>query len=102
MRSFTIEKVTASNGRSINYIGGRFLSETPRQSAGKAFTKVYHHVQTTKTKPFSAKIVIRETTQNSNHKLYTYRVTKKNQKSVVLIDDEEVVFNFITKVKSLN
>jgi hypothetical protein len=100
MRSFTIESVKKMNGSRVNYTEGRYMSETASQSAKKAFTKIYHHLDAKG--PLSLKITMKETTQNSNKKEYTYRVTKKTDKVEVERDGKIITYNFTTKVKSLN
>jgi hypothetical protein len=98
-RSFTIENIKKINGSTVRYTGGRFLSETPSASAKKAFTKAYHHLKASG--PLTLKISIRETTQNSLHKIYDYKVTKKAAHVEVEINGETIVYNFTTKIKSI-
>jgi hypothetical protein len=98
-RSFTIESIQRSNGTKVNYDGGRFLSETPSGAAQKAFTKAYHHLKASG--PMSLKITMRETTQNSLHKEFKYRVTRKSEKTQVERDGIIVTYNFTTKIKSI-
>ena len=101
MRSFTIVKVTKSSGGTVRYTDGRYISETPSGAAKKMFTKLYHHLNTKGS--LSLTITLRETTQNSNHKFYQYKVTRKAQKTEVeLRNGETITFNFTSKVKSLN
>lgn len=99
MRSFTIESVKKTNGGSVHYTGGRFISEIPSAAAQKAFTKAYHHLRTTG--PLTLKISIRETTQGSLHKTYDYRVTKKAAHVEVERDGKIIVYKFTTKIKSI-
>lgn len=47
------------------------------------------------------KIKIRETTQNSNKKIKDYSCTKVPQKTIVMRDEEEIVYNYTVKVKSI-
>ena len=99
MRSFTIESIKKLNGSRVNYTGGRFESETPVASARKAFTKAYHHLKAKGA--LSLKITIRETTQNSKKKEYSYKITRVSQHTEVERGDQLVVYHFTTKSKSL-
>jgi hypothetical protein len=96
-RSFTIVSIKTTTGK-INYTEGRFISSTPSGAARKMFTQAYRYK---KGQVKSMKITLRETTQNSNKKEYTYRITKKAEKTVVERDGEEITFNYTTKIKSL-
>ena len=98
-RSFTIESIKKTKGGKVNYTGGRFISETPAASAKKAFSKAYHHLNAKG--PLSLKITMRETTQGSAHKMFEYRVTRKAERVEVERDGEVIVYNFVTKVKSI-
>lgn len=99
-RSFTIEKITkTTGGNTVRYDGGRFIGETPSGAAKKAFSKAYHHLNAKG--PMSLKIKIRETTQGSLHKMYTYRVTKKSDVTTVERDGQEITYRFSTKIKSV-
>ncbi len=99
MRSFTIVKIVSSkDNKKINYTGGRFLSETPSSAARKAFSKAFHYKNG---KINSMKVTIRETTQDSNHKEYKYRVTRKPHETTIKRGKEEITYNFITKVKAM-
>lgn len=99
MRSFTIESVKKTNGSSVRYTGGRFISDTPSSAARKAFTKAYHHLKISG--PMTLKISIRETTQGSLHKTYDYRINKVAENIEVERDGEIIVYKFSTKIKSI-
>jgi hypothetical protein len=99
MRSFTIESINKTSGATVKYTGGRFLSLIPSGAASKVFTKAYHHIKANG--PLSLKITIRETTQNSLKKEYNYRVTRKAQTTEVERNGEVIIYNFITKTKSI-
>ena len=97
-RSFTI--VSIKNGAKIvRYNDGRFISKNPGSAVSKVFTKAYHHLGTKG--PLTLTITIRETTQGSHKKEYTYRVKKVANKQVVEINGEEITFNFSTHVRSI-
>lgn len=98
-RSFTIESINKYGAGRVNYTGGRFISETPSAAAKKAFTKAYHHLKAKG--PMSLKICVRETTQGSLKKEYTYRVTKKSEHIEIEKGGEIITYNFTTKTKSL-
>lgn len=98
-RSFTIVKVERVGGGKINYTGGRFMSDSPYEAVRKMFSKIYHHVN--KTGSLNVKITVYETTQNSLHKTYQYRVKKVKNPTTVLIDNTEITFEFSTKVKAI-
>lgn len=99
MRSFTIDSIEKRGGGRVNYIGGRFISETPSGASRKAFTKAYHHMNSKGA--MSLKICVRETTSGSAKKEYYYRVTKKNEKTEIEKNGNIITYNFTTKIKSL-
>jgi hypothetical protein len=101
-RSFTIISVQKTNGSKVNYTGGRYMNETPRESAKKMFSKVIHSIPSSATKSgISLKITLRETTANSNKKEYSYKVTKKSQVTTIERDGKEISYKFVTKIKSV-
>ena len=93
MRSFEVSTAHV-NSKNVPYTG-RFISNVPSGAAKKAFSKIYHHLN--KSGPLSMKIVMQETTSGSAKKLYSYKVTKVAQKSVVEKGGELITFNFTTK-----
>lgn len=99
MRSFTIEKITKTNGNQVRYNEGRFISKTPAGAVKKSFAKAYHYLNASGA--LSLKITIRETTQGSLHKSYSYRVTRKAEKKTVVRDGETITYNFTTSIKSI-
>jgi hypothetical protein len=98
-RSFTIVSIEKTGGAKVQYKDGRFMSSTPAGAASKMFSHANRHCRT---KCNSFKIILRETTQGSNKKEYTYRVTKKKEETTVNLGKTEVTFGFTTKTKSLN
>jgi hypothetical protein len=98
-RYFTIESVEKADGTNVDYTGGRFKSNTPRLSAPKMFSKVYHHLNASG--PLTLTIKVREITQGSKKKLYEYKVSKQNQKTVVEKDGKTITYNFATRIKAL-
>jgi hypothetical protein len=98
-RSFTIISIEKTNGSKLQYKDGRFMGESPSQVSRKVFSHANRHCRT---KCNSMKITIRETTQNSAKKEYTYRVKKVKDETTVDLGKTEVTFEFTTKVKSLN
>jgi len=97
-RSFTIESAEKMNGQKINYTEGRFKSDTPRQAARKMFSKIYSYLNITT--PLILKITLRETTQGSNKKHFSYKVSKQSQKKTIERDGKLITFNYITKIES--
>lgn len=96
-RSFTIISAKAGN-KKINYEDGRFMGDFPHQAARKMFTKIHNMHKKVK----SMVITLRETTQDSKKKEYTYKITKTPKKIEVERDGEIIVYNFVTKTKSMN
>lgn len=87
MRSFTLVIGNAEYGR--------YLSRTPSGAARKMASKVlganavYRELFNLSKGATSADIVMRETTAKSNHKEYTYRVTKELNPKYIEPDEEE-------------
>ena len=101
-RSFTIISVQKTNGSKVNYTGGRYMNETPRESVKKMFSKIIHSMPANATKSgITLKITLRETTANSHKKEYSYKVTKKPQVTTIERDGKEISYKFVTKVKSV-
>lgn len=96
-RSFTIIKIEKTSGSKLQYSGGRFMGESPSQVSRKVFSHANRHCRTK-----CNSITIRETSQNSAKKEYTYRVKKVKDETTVNLGKSEVVFGFKTKTKSLN
>jgi hypothetical protein len=98
-RSFTVESIYR-NGRKSKISGGRYLSDTPSSAARKAFSQAIRKMNVTGR--MSLEIHIRETTQGSLHKQYTYRVSKvANTTEADWINGQNIVFKYTTKIKSL-
>lgn len=99
MRSFTIESITRV-GKKVNYTGGRYMSERPADAVRKVFTKAC----TTKgNKACTLQITIRETTQGSKKKTYTYKVTRHYDPVEVTLKNGDVIeYDFRKTVKSMN
>lgn len=99
-RSFTIVSIIKPSGAKIAYKDGRYMGESPSGAAKKMFSQARQHCRNTCN---SFKITLRETTQGSNHKEYTYRVTRvKDPVEIEYKNGDIVVHEFTTKVKSLN
>ena len=97
-RSFTILSVEKLDGGKINFTGGRYISHTPGASVKKMFSKI---IQSNKKTPRSLKIHLRETTQDSAKKEYSYKVTKETANITVERNGQEITYKHITKVKSI-
>lgn len=104
MRSFTVVKVTDVHGKEKGKknIGGRFISKSADGAARKSATKI---CRKSKIKSrCTLKVTVKETTQGSEHKEYTYKVTRKLKSTPrkVKINGVEVVQKYDTEVKSMN
>jgi DNA-binding transcriptional regulator WhiA len=97
-RTFTVEQASRS-GKKLRFNGGRYHSDTPSDAAKKAFTQISRNMRT-KGK-LSIEIHIRETTQNSKHKIYTYRVTRIKDEREVERDGQIIVYRYTTKTKAI-
>jgi hypothetical protein len=97
MRSFTVVSVHKA-GRKVSYTGVRFISEAPHLAAKKVFSQAC----TTKGKSACTMlIVIRETTQGSKKKEYTYKVSRKYSPVEVELPNGDIVeYKYTLKVKS--
>jgi hypothetical protein len=98
-RSFTIEAIYNSNGNKIRYDGGRYISKTPSGAARKAFSQASRHMR--KFGKLSLDIHIRETTQNSHHKTYIYKVRRVRQDIEVERDGVIIQYKYKTKIRAL-
>jgi len=96
-RSFTVDSVLTVSGNKLRFKGGRYISEIPSNAARKAFSKI--------TKNMKGRVVLeihlRETTQNSLHKIYKYKITRINKPTEVKIGDQTILHKYVTKIKVL-
>lgn len=97
-RSFTVDSIFNVSGKKLRLKGGRYISDIPSSAARKAFSKM--------SKGMTGRVVlivnIRETTQNSSHKIYKYKITRLYKPTKITIGDQTIIHKYITKVKSLN
>ena len=78
---------------------GRYISDTPRGAASKAFSA---HCNSKKIRNQCTLIVIiQETTQGSKHKIYQYRAKRKVVNKTVIRDGKEFTFKYENSLKSL-
>ncbi len=93
-RTFSIAKVSTSNGDVIKVNKGRFVSKMPHNAVKKAFTRVSreHDVN-------DLNITIMD---NKSLKKYKYHVSKVKKNTDVIINGKKVTFTHDIKVKSLN
>lgn len=96
-RSFTVEAAYNTNGNKLRFHGGRYISKTPSSAARKAFTQMTRH----KKGKVALLIHIRETTMNSHHKTFVYKVTRKREDNEVERDGETILYKYVTKVKAM-
>ena len=98
-RSFTVVNV---NGKSPKKTG-RYVSSTPSSAVKKAFNEIVRHKKSkSKNKSISVKLTVRETTEGSKKKEYSYKVKRvvlKEPRVVVLKNGDEIVYRYDTKVK---
>ena len=96
-RSFTVHSAYTTAGRKLKFTGGRYMSEIPSNAVRKAFSQISQNMKGKVT----LEIHLRETTQNSAHKIYKYKVTRKYQPTEVQIKDTTIVYKYTTKVKAI-
>ena len=100
-RSFALVNV---NGKSPKKTG-RYVSSTPSSAAKKAFNEMVRHKKSkskSKNKSISVNLTVRETTEGSKKKEYSYKVKRvvlKEPRVVVLKNGDEIVYRYDTKVK---
>lgn len=100
MRSFTVESVKTTKGSNVNKFGGRYLSDLPVDAAKKAYSQICKTYR--KSGVCSYIITIRETTQGSLKKMYSYRIKrKKNPVDVMLKNGETIEFKYSVMAKSV-
>jgi len=98
-RSFSIVAIY-HNGRKLKFNGGRYLSSTPASAAGKAFSQACRHTSSL-TGSVSLDVHIRESTQGSAHKTYSYRVSRVKTQTHAYWLQDDINFMYKTKVKSI-
>ena len=98
MRSFTIQEVRDSTGKKLRYDGGRFISNTPSSAAKKAFSSYIKKNDNKK----SLTINIKETTQGSLHKNYTYKVIKQKVNEERELPNGQIIqYKYKTNIRSM-
>lgn len=97
MRSFTVISVHRA-GKKLDYSGGRFISDAPHLAAKKVFSQA---CETKGKRGCILTIKIRETTQGSKKKEFSYKVSRKYDPIEVEIDGETIEFKYVNKVKSI-
>lgn len=98
MRHFTIVSIHKA-GEDLGVSGGRYSSKIPVAAAKKAFSQ---SVQTKKIDGMTEVVVkIRETTQESAHKEYSYTVSKVPQKKEIKIGDKIITYKFAVKATAV-
>ncbi len=92
-RFFTVEK------SDIKKDGGRFSSSTPYNAAAKAARSLFRQYKGAKTE---IRFTLRETTQGSANKTYTYIGIKTvlNKPKVIVRGDKEILIEHEYSVKS--
>lgn len=100
-RSFTVEKVETSSGKSkgAKNLGGRFISSTPVGAAKKVASKICS--ESSVKGRCVLYITLRETTRESNHKEYVYKVTRILDPVTIERDGVEITYRYRTEAKSV-
>ena len=95
-RSFTVEKIQTSSGKKkgSDNLGGRFLSSTPSGAAKKVGSKVCSNSSIKG--QCTLYITIRETTQGSDHKEYTYKVKRILDPVTIERNGVEITYRYRT------
>ena len=99
-RSFTIVHVTDSNGKKKGKanLGGRFISSNPASAARKAGSQI---CKNTKVKGRCSLIItVKETTQGSNNKEFTYKFNRVYEPTTVSYNGVDITHNYKTTVKA--
>ncbi len=97
-RSFKIVSITRA-GKKINLTGGRYISQTPAGAARKMFS---HAVRTLKScGKCTLVITLIETTTNSSHKIYVYKISKISNHVEIEKDGQNIRYKFKTHLKSV-
>lgn len=97
-RSFTVEAMYKA-GSKLRKTGGRYISATPASAAKKAFSQYYREHK--RSGGFSLEVHVRETTRDSSHKVFKYRVTKVAENTEVQRGNETIVYKYSTKIRAL-
>ena len=97
-RSFTVESMYKGK-TSLHTEGGRYISSTPSGAAKKAFSQYCRHHKVSG--KLALEIHMRETTNDSAHKIFKYKVSKINQERQVVRNGETITYKYITKTKAL-
>lgn len=95
-RSFTIEK------SDIGETGGRFMGNEPYQVASKVARSLFKSASEHKKKKTEIRFTIRETTEGSAKKLFTYIGMKKSLHKPIIVKrgDTEIKIRHTYHVKS--
>lgn len=98
-RSFTVDSAFSStSGKKLKFTGGRYISDIPYTAVRKAFSQISKNM---KGKKVTLEIHLRETTQNSAHKIYKYKVSRKYSPTEVKIKDNTIVYKYKYTVKAI-
>ncbi len=100
-RSFTVEKIVTSNGKAkgASNLGGRFISSTPSGAAKKVGSKVCS--ESSVKGRCVLYITIRETTRESKHKDYVYKITRIKDPVTIVRDGVEITYHYRTEAKRI-
>ena len=101
MRSFTLVEATKFGGCKTKFRGGRYVNRTPAQAARKAFSELCRRKKVKGV--CTLNILVKETTQGSKHKVYSYKLNRKKlAKPVVLKSNNggEYKIEYTTVIKT--
>jgi hypothetical protein len=100
-RSFTVIAVEDVHGKKKGKanLGGRFLSTTPSGAVKKAASQICRN-SAIKGR-CTLVITMRETTSGSQHKEYTYKVSRIYDPVTVVRDGVEITYNYSVEVERM-
>ncbi len=96
-RSFTVEKMLRGK-KTLRTTGGRYISKSPSAAAKKAFSQYYRKQTPGK---MTLIIHIRETTNDSSHKIFKYKISKVLDNKQVEKDGKIIEYKYKTKIKKI-
>ncbi len=95
-RSFAIERIENVYGKRVKAEGGRYLSSTPAGAAKKVVSRICRSINVRGQCTFI--VTVRESTQGSAHKSYSYKVKRILDPVVIERDGVEIEYAYRTEV----
>ena len=100
-RTFTVDAVTRGCSQKVRFNDtGRYVSDTPIGAAKKAFTQICRKLNKCKGR-MTLHYTIRETTEGSAGKLYSYIGRKEFDEKTVIRDGKPITYKYNVKTKSV-